>query len=249
MRSNHPAWLNWEGGVEQQEFDIGAAVSGELFRNPDNPFEAWDEDGQPCLPMTIGDESASSELHSDPLDDQPWPSWGTQQSGVAIFDQGARHPAPASTSMLDSFDWSVPDHPQTRVRIGDEIVSIDAEMGPLIFLMNRAGINTVTSCQGDERQWAYVMIADLVAALKFLRLWHRHLKPLGHPLPVLDLALRDGEWREDVGGEFPFPVSVPQDDLGFSFTAIWRLYYQDLEQLMPDLLDALRREIQGVRSE
>ena len=181
MRSNHPAWLNWEGGVEQQEFDIGAAVSGELFRNPDNPFEAWDEDGQPCLPMTIGDESASSELHSDPLDNQPWPSWGTQQSGVAIFDQGARHPAPASTSMLDSFDWSVPDHPQTRVRIGDEIVSIDAEMGPLIFLMNRAGINTVTSCQGDERQWAYVMIADLVAALKFLRLWHRHLKPLGHP--------------------------------------------------------------------
>ena len=86
-----------------------------------------------------------------------------------------------------------------------------------------------------------------MAAQKFLRLWHRHLAPRGHPLPVLDLALRDGEWREDVGGEFPFPVSVPQDDLGFSFTATWRLHHEDLEELMPDLLDAFRGELRTYR--
>ena len=30
-----------------------------LYRNPNNPFEAWDEDGRPCLPMTIDDDSPS----------------------------------------------------------------------------------------------------------------------------------------------------------------------------------------------
>ena len=29
-------------------------IQGDLYRNPNNPFEAWDEDG-PCLPITIDD--------------------------------------------------------------------------------------------------------------------------------------------------------------------------------------------------
>lgn len=248
MRSNHPDWLNWDGSPVQQELDTVAAVSGKLFRNPDNPFEAFDEFGQPCLPMTIGDESPSSWVHSDPFGSQPWPPRGMQRVGIGIFNTGARCAAPAGTPMLSSFDWSVPDHPQTWVAIGDEMVSVDPKMGPLIGLMNRAGINTVTSCQGDERQWAYVMIADLVAALRFLRLWYRHLAPRGRPLPVLELELRDGEWRQDVGGRFPFPVSVAEDNVGLSFTAVWKLDHEDLGDLMPELLDALRSEASALRA-
>ncbi len=26
-----------------------------LYRNPNNPFEAWDSEGRPCLPDTIDD--------------------------------------------------------------------------------------------------------------------------------------------------------------------------------------------------
>jgi hypothetical protein len=57
----------------------------------------------------------------------------------------------------------------------------------------------------------------------------------------LELELRDGEWRHYVGGRFPFPASaVPsQNALGFNFKAVWKLYHEYLEQLMPDLLDAL----------
>ena len=28
-----------------------------LYRNPNNPFEAWDSEGRPCLPDTINDDS------------------------------------------------------------------------------------------------------------------------------------------------------------------------------------------------
>ena len=30
-----------------------------LYRNPNNLFEAWDEEGRPCLPATIDDDSPS----------------------------------------------------------------------------------------------------------------------------------------------------------------------------------------------
>ena len=33
---------------------LGTRMQGKLYRNPNNPFEAWDEDG-PCLPITIDD--------------------------------------------------------------------------------------------------------------------------------------------------------------------------------------------------
>ena len=33
---------------------LGTRMQGKLYRNPYNPFEAWDEDG-PCLPITIDD--------------------------------------------------------------------------------------------------------------------------------------------------------------------------------------------------
>ncbi len=34
-------------------------IQGDLYRNPNNPFEAWDSEGRPCLPMTIDDDSPS----------------------------------------------------------------------------------------------------------------------------------------------------------------------------------------------
>ncbi len=33
---------------------LDTRIQGDLYRNPNNPFEAWDENG-PCLPITIDD--------------------------------------------------------------------------------------------------------------------------------------------------------------------------------------------------
>ena len=33
---------------------LDTRIQGDLYRDPNNPFEAWDEDG-PCLPITIDD--------------------------------------------------------------------------------------------------------------------------------------------------------------------------------------------------
>ncbi len=33
---------------------LGTRTQGDLYPNPNNPFEAWDENG-PCLPITIDD--------------------------------------------------------------------------------------------------------------------------------------------------------------------------------------------------
>ena len=155
----------------------------------------------------------------DPEDCQG-PSCGTQPGGFGIFNPDGSRAVPGSTLMVSHFDWAVPDHPQSRVPIREAIVSVDTKIAPMIFLMNQAGVKTVASCQGDDRQWAYVMIADLPSAVRFLRLWYWHLVPRGYPLPALDLEIRDADWREEVGADFPFPVPVPQDRHGFSFTAV-----------------------------
>ena len=102
-------------------------------------------------------------------------------------------------------------------------------------------MNTVTSCQGDEALRAYVMFADVPSAQRFLRLWHHHLRPLGYSPPTLDLDLRDTKWREDVGGDFPFPRPVSQDRAGFSYTVVWKLDHGEMKDVMPVLL-GLRRE-------
>ncbi len=45
-----------EGGkpTMKKNSQLGKRIQGDLYRNPNNPFEAWDEDG-PCLPITIDD--------------------------------------------------------------------------------------------------------------------------------------------------------------------------------------------------
>lgn len=201
----------------------------------------------PCCPWLQMSPDELEDLMSPTLDPNEWqgPSSGKQPGGFGICNSDGSRAVPASKSMIHSFNWDLPDHPQAWVLIGDELVSADAQMAPLIRLLNQAGITTVTSCQGNDCHWAYVMIADLVSALRFLRLWYRHLEPLDYPLPLLELELRDEEWRQDVGGRFPFPKSVPQDSLGFNFTAMWKLYHEDLEELMPNLLYALRNATEG----
>ena len=59
MCSSSPVWLTWEENVVPRDLDT-AAVSAKLIRNPDDPFDAWDEYGRPILPMTIGDAFPSS---------------------------------------------------------------------------------------------------------------------------------------------------------------------------------------------
>ncbi len=52
-----------------------------LYRNPNNPFEAWDSEGRPCLPMTIDDDS---------------PSTGTQPGPFGIFNPDGSRAVPAA---------------------------------------------------------------------------------------------------------------------------------------------------------
>lgn len=52
----------------KQKARLGTRMHG-LYRNPNNPFEAWDEEGRPCLPMTIDDDSPSNGIAPGPLVD------------------------------------------------------------------------------------------------------------------------------------------------------------------------------------
>ena len=89
----------------KQKSQLGTRMHG-LYRNPINPFEAFDEDGLPCLRMTIDDDS---------------PSRGTTPGPFGIFNPdgsravpAARRPArlPSCSSatsrklMVYHFDWS-----------------------------------------------------------------------------------------------------------------------------------------------
>jgi hypothetical protein len=54
---------------------------GGLYRDPDNPFAAWDEEGRPFLPMAIDDDS---------------PSKGTSGGPFGIFNPDGTRAVPAS---------------------------------------------------------------------------------------------------------------------------------------------------------
>jgi hypothetical protein len=145
--------------------------------------------------------------------------------------------------MAASLNWAVSetDHPQTEIRIGDASALVDEDLSEGIFLMNEISIRTVTSCRGDEGKWAYVMFADISSAVRFLMLWHRYVLPHGYEVPVHNLELRDEEWREEVGGDFPFPHPITEDQQGLSFTSQWTLHHEQLEEVMPILTRVMRR--------
>ena len=54
-----PLRTNSDDAITKHVADPAIPVRGKIHRNPDNPFEAFDENGLPILPLTIDDDSPS----------------------------------------------------------------------------------------------------------------------------------------------------------------------------------------------
>ena len=269
MFSRSPIWPSWE------ESDFPATVSGKLIRNPDDPFEAWDEFGQPCLPMTLGDDCPSSGTTPGTSIPNPMsvvgpgaamPSFAAKQR--CISDGQFENSGPTSRNLAASLTWATSTprlplarrlhrscaettHRQQTVLINNTEIQLDKSLVPLVLRLNALGCHSITSCEGvPDSEWAFVMFTDR-GGEEFARIWKQHLAPLGYEQPVLDHQLRDAEWRRDITeGEYPSPRPVLPGPDGINFTLLWRLYPEELEELMPDLLAALDRELairQGTR--
>ena len=57
-----------------------------LYRNPNNPFEAWDEEGRPCLPATIDDDAPSPGIPPGPLVDIDFETGRSSKSDVLLAE-------------------------------------------------------------------------------------------------------------------------------------------------------------------
>jgi hypothetical protein len=150
------------------------------------------------------------------------------------------------TSLAAQLNWRVlgkADHQQVEIKVGESVISVDPEMAALVQLLNKAGIATATSCVGSIRTSAYIMLLGTNSAERFLQIWHRYLVPLGHPMPELEFTARDEEWRVEIGSEFPFPQAVPVDSAGLTSTCVWREHREDMIEILPKLLWALRRHL------
>ena len=212
-----------------QKGAAAAATTGKLIRNPDNPFEAFDEYGRPCLPMTLGDDCPSS---------------GTTPGPFGNTDPGTGRSL--MSSLVTSLNWAIgqTDHPQIPLRIGDAAVLVDRDMAELIDLLNRAHVETVTSCIGTAKAYGYVMILGLGSILRFQRFWEDHLVPLGHMQPTLDLDARDAQWRADTCRDYPVAQKMPILG-GLTHTAIWKEYSDDMPRMTPVICGALRRHLRA----
>ncbi len=212
-----------------QEAEAAADTTGKLIRNPGNPFEAFDEFGRPCLPMTINDDSASHGITPGPF--------GNTDPGTGRS---------LMSSLVTSLNWAIgqTEHPQIPLRIGDAAVLVDRDMAELIDLLNRAHVETVTSCLGTAEAYGYVMILGLGSILRFQQIWETCLVPLGHAQPTLDLDARDSQWRADIGRDYPFAQEVPILG-GLTHTAVWKEYSDDMARMTPVLSRALRRHLRA----
>jgi len=194
--------------------------------DPEEALDPWGEFEEPELPPTIP-------LTIGPASDGP----AGPASGVDL----------GTGRMAAQLNWTVSqtDHPQKAIRVGDAEIEVDASFGPLIFSLNALGCQTITSCGGTgDSEWSYVMFTE-DGGREFANIWHRRLAPLGYEQPVLDHQLRDADWRMKIGRDYPFPIPIPVDPGGTNFTLIWKLYRDELEAMMADLLDALGRELQA----
>ena len=193
-----------------------------LYRDPNNPFAAWDEEGRPCLPMTIDDDSPSPGI-------PPSLSW-------AIGPQRA------------ALGWDAlnpPRHPQTQIQCGGLVVNVDSEMARIVELLNRSGIPTLASCCEEENGYGYVMFA-LADSKRFLRFWETYMEPQGWELPAMSsFALRDGAWRAWMKKIYPPPVAFAVDEFGHTFTACWLFPAEQLEELRNPLCDALAQALRS----
>ena len=90
----------------KRKSQLGTRMQGKLIRDPNNPFAAWDEEGRPCLPMTIDDDSPSKGVTPGPF--------GIFNPDGSRAVPAARRPAwlrsySSATSrklMVYRFDWS-----------------------------------------------------------------------------------------------------------------------------------------------
>jgi hypothetical protein len=169
-------------------------------------------------------------------------SRGRAPGPFGIFDPGTG--VCCNRSLVEQLSWTVSltDHPQKAVKVGDGDVKVDASLAPLIRRLNAIGCRTITSCEGiGDTVRAYVMFTEN-GGRRFAKFWHQRLAPLGYQQPVLYHELRDADWRIEIGRDYPFPNRIPVDPDGTNFTLTWKLYR---EEVMPDLLDALGRELQA----
>jgi hypothetical protein len=196
-----------------------------LYRNPNDPFEAWDEHGLPVLPMTIPNDSPSNGITPGPF--------GNTDPGTGRS---------LMSSLATSLNWAtgMAEHPQVPLRVGNAAILVDRDMADLIDLLNRAGIASVTSCSGSEREWAYVMLVGLDSIKRFAQVWQAVLVPLGHAIPTLDLDARNAGWRHEIGEAYPFPKPVPVDSFGLTYTAVWKEHDYDMARIAPVVVAALR---------
>jgi len=77
------------------------------------------------------------------------------------------------------------------VQINDETFPVDVELAPLIVALHAAGFETITCCQGDPGQRAYIEFADPRQAASFLAIVGRDFD-LSHE-SLWNRAFREGE--------------------------------------------------------
>lgn len=85
---------------------IDTRMQGKLIRDPDNPFAAWDEEGRPCLPTVLDDDSPS---HGTP--GGPFGIFSPDGSrSVPASRRSTRHPSCSSATrrklMVYCFNWT-----------------------------------------------------------------------------------------------------------------------------------------------
>lgn len=215
MPSNSSVWPDWDESVCQQELDISVRTLGELFRNPDDPFEAWDEFGRPCLPMTIGDGFPSS-------------GNGGVPSGVDL------HSGRMSAALLaPQLHWQTAlgsTHQVTWLSYRGRPVPIDINIASVVDAMWAAGFVTLACCEGDDTaaETGYVMFSEEIGKrfMEWAQVREEHLSQglMRH----FDILLQDDEWHPYMRDRYPLLQPVEPDADGRLFTLCWRFHRQDL---------------------
>ena len=154
------------------------------------------------------------------------------------------------TSLAAQLHWRVrgeTDHQQVEIKVGESRISVDRLWADseVLQLLDKSQIYTATSCIGTDETWAYAMLIGVDSAQRFLQIWQRYLMPLGYPMPELGFTARDEGWRVEIGSEFPFTQTVPVDEEGLTFTALWREHRENMIEILPKLAGALRWHLRG----
>lgn len=227
MRDRYPVWLTWE------ELYTTAAVSGKLIRNPENPFEAFDEYGEPCLPMTLGDDSPSDGDTSSPCGNPP---------GGVDLHTGKMTAAILAPHLHWGSEVCAKAHEHKPLVYRGRPVPIDMNIVPLVEAMWRAGFMTLACCEGDDTdtETGYVMFSEEVGK-RFMEWCQAREEDLPQGLVHhFDIVLQDDEWHSYMGDRYPLLQPVELDVDGRLFTLCWRFHRQELLDHRDLLVSLLR---------